>query len=343
MIGVPFEGEQTKLDFFRLHRDRPAHGHEAMLLAPMEGRVSEFGSFPSGRELLEGSGQHPFLQGGIHPRHRDIAEPLIFQGLDDLPVVETSVESQPGARGGYRGGQLVQDGIDELPGAYGRMNVPRPQLQPQAQATPTFAGQEGSVSRLPVASFGNIATRHAFLRSVGHQRGGVGIHDGAVLHAQSRKEGSAKFVVRGLQAAQRVGAETQQEGPQRVAVGKIAQPQQRRDQAIVGQALSVLDPTQTRHDGHHVGQKQIGRVITSGVVLGPAHRELKEVTNCKSATEGLKQTEASKASKPALFEGEIELSRTSGHASQSYLKGRFVRSPFYIDESPYSYAFNATQ
>src|SRR5215472_11193 len=119
-------------------------------------------------------------------------------------------------------------------------------------------------------------------------------------------------------------------------MGKVVQTPQRRDESVVDQALSVLDATQAGHDGIDMGQKQVGRMVVPVIVIGPANRKLKEVTNCKCAAEGLKQTEASKASQAASFEGEIEFAGSLGHTSQSYLKGRFVRSLNYTDETCYS-------
>jgi hypothetical protein len=124
---------------------------------------------------------------------------------------------------------------------------------------------------------------------------------------------------------------------------EVVQTQQRRDEPVVDQALSVLDATQACHDGKDMGQEEVGGMVVPVIVIGPANRKLKEVTNCKCATEGLKQTEASKAGEAAFFEGEIELSRAFGHASQTYLKSRFVRSPIYIDATRYSYASTATR
>ena len=109
-----------------------------------------------------------------------------------------------------------------------------------------------------VAPLGNIAARHTFLRPIGHKRGGVGVHRRAVERAQAPEEFFPKFVVRRFDVSQGLRAKTQQESPQGVSMREIVQTQQRRDQSVVDQALSVLDPTQTRHDGKDVSQKQIG-------------------------------------------------------------------------------------
>jgi hypothetical protein len=108
---------------------------------------------------------------------------------------------------------------------------------------------------------------------------------------------------------------------------KVVQAQQRWDESVVDQALSVLDAPQPGHNGKDMGQKEVGGMKVPVVVLGPTDGELKKVSNCKSTTKGLKQTEASKASEPAFFEGEMEFSQAFGHSSQSYLIGKFVRRP----------------
>ena len=76
---------------------------------------------------------------------------------------------------------------------------------------------------------------------------------------------------------------------------KLVQPQQRRDESVVDQALGVFDATQARHDRKHMGQEQVGRMVVPMTVLGPPNRKLKKVTYCKCATKGVKQAEAPKA------------------------------------------------
>ena len=44
-----------------------------------------------------------------------------------------------------------------------------------------------------MAAFGNVAPSHTFLRAIGHQRGGVGIHGGAVERMQASEEFGPKF------------------------------------------------------------------------------------------------------------------------------------------------------
>jgi len=50
-----------------------------------------------------------------------------------------------------------------------------------------------------------------------------------------------------------------------------------------------------------------------------------------------------KATSGAFFQGEIEIPGTFGHIPQTYLKGRFVESPNYIDVTRYSYASTPTR
>ena len=125
-------------------------------------------------------------------------------------------------------------------------------------------------------------------------------------------------------------------------MGKIVQAQQRGNEPIVKQALSVFDAAQTHDDRKDVGQKQVGGMIPPVIVVGPANKHLQEPTNLQTPAKRLKQTEPPKASKTTLFEGESEFPWAFGHTSQPYLKGRFVKRPIYIDETRYSYASTAT-
>ena len=210
-------------------------------------------------------------------------------------------------------GSLSQHVVEELARPYGGMNIPGPQLHPQAEATSPFAGKNRSVGGLPVASLGNIAPRHAFLGPIGHERRRIGIDHRAVEHTQPSEEFGAKFVVGCFETPQGVRTETQQEGPQGVAMRKVVHPQQRRDESVVDQALSVLDATQARHDGKDVSQKQVGGMIVPVIVVGPPNEGLQKAANCKCPAKGLKQTEPSKAGEAAFFEGEIEFPGAFGH------------------------------
>jgi hypothetical protein len=189
-----------------------------------------------------------------------------------------------------------------------------------------------------VTALGNITPRHPFLGSIREERGGIGIDDSAVAHVQALEKLGAKFVVGSSEAAQRLRIEAQQKRPQRVAMRKIVQAQQRWDESLVNQALSVLDAPQSGYNGKNMGQKKIGGMKVPVIVLGPTHRELKKVPNCKSTTEGLEQIKAAKASEPAFFKGEMKLSQASGHSSQSYLIRKFVRRPEMVAEARCSHA-----
>src|SRR5438552_15764889 len=116
---------------------------------------------------------------------------------------------------------------------------------------------------------------------------------------------------------------------------QIVQTHQRWDQTVVDQALSVLDPTQTRHDVKYLSQKQVGGMIAPVIVVGPTNQNLQEATNLQTPAECLKQTQLSEASQAAFFEGELEFPVSFGHTSKPYLKGRFVKRPFHIDEICY--------
>jgi len=178
-----------------------------------------------------------------------------------------------------------------------------------------------------MASFGNVTPGHTFLRSIGHQGRGIGINDGTVENVEATEELTPQFVVGRLQAAQGHRAKAQQESPQRIAMGEITQPQERRNESVVNQTLGVFDATQTYHNGKDVGQKQVGGMKVTVIVIGPAYVGLQEATNCKTPAKGLKETEASKARQPAVYKGKIEFSRTFGHVAQMYPKGTFVQNP----------------
>ena len=83
-------------------------------------------------------------------------------------------------------------------------------------------------------------------------------------------------------------------------------------------------------------------MVSPVVVVRPANENLQETANLQTPAERLKEAEPSKASETASFEGEIEFPGAFGHTSQTYLKGTFVKSPNYVDETRYSYAFTAT-
>jgi hypothetical protein len=179
------------------------------------------------------------------------------------------------------------------------------------------------------------------LCSIGHQGGGVGVNDGTVEHIKATEEFTAQFVVSRLQAAQGLGAETQQKSSQCIAMGKIVQTQKRWNQSVVEQALSVFDASQADHNGKDMGQKQVSGMKVAVVVIGPADIGLEKPTNCKTPTKGLEKTEATKAGQAATFKGKSEFPGSFWHPAQSYLKGSFVQRPNIIDKTLYSSAFSA--
>jgi hypothetical protein len=180
---------------------------------------------------------------------------------------------------------------------------------------------------LRVASLRNIAPDYTLLRRVGHQCRRIGIDGGAVEQAQPLGEIRPKFVVGSFEALQGLRIETQQEGPQGVAMRKVVHTEQGRDESVVNQALSVLDATQAHHNGSDMGQKHVRRMITPVIVVGPTHEGLQEAANCKSPAKGLKEAQPAKAGKPSFFEGEMEFSRAFWHIAQMYLKRTFVQRP----------------
>ena len=158
--------------------------------------------------LVSGPPSVPGEHGPAAADPRNVAEPLIFQGLDDLAVVESPVQSRAGARGSDRGGQLAQRVVEELRRSRRGVDIPAPQLHTQAEAAATLAGQKRSVRRLPVPSLGNIAPSRALLRAVGNQRRGIGIDGSAVEEAQPAEQFRPHPVVGPLQALQGLRIET---------------------------------------------------------------------------------------------------------------------------------------
>ncbi|MBI3319119.1 MAG: hypothetical protein HYZ89_00815 [Candidatus Omnitrophica bacterium] len=171
---------------------------------------------------------------------------------------------------------------------------------------------------------------------VDQQGGGIGVHDGVVPQTEARQQVHAEAIVRRHQVSQRRGIEPPQERPQRIAVGEVRQPQQRGDQAVVEQRLGVLDPADPRHDGHDMGEEQIGGMIGPRGVAGPLHVGLEEPPQAQGVAKQVEQAQPAKAGQPRFLDEKSEASGTSGHLAQSYLTGSFVQSPFYRRYRNYS-------
>jgi hypothetical protein len=77
--------------------------------------------------------------------------------------------------------------------------------------------------------------------------------------------------------------------------------------------------------------------------LGREARELRSQPLLQIHSKRTERGCRSKAGTTASFEGEIEFPGTFGHIPQTYLKGRFVESPNYIDVTRYSYASTLTR
>jgi hypothetical protein len=62
---------------------------------------------------------------------------------------------------------------------------------------------------------------------------------------------------------------------------ELGQAQKRRDQTIVNQRLGVLDPANSSYDSKEVSEKKVCGVITSVVIIRPAHVELQEMAKAQ--------------------------------------------------------------
>ena len=188
MVGVALESEEPLLDLFCFQRYGPAHGHKPVLLLPLQGSVEELSRFPAVSELLVSSFDHAGFQRSRHAGDNDVAQPLFVEGLDDVFVVESSIESDPSARGRHRGREFVQDQTQKIPGSRGGVDIASSQLHAQTQTVARFAGDDRSVRNLAMASFGDVTHRRAFLRTVSDQRCGIGIHNSAVEQPQAQEQ-----------------------------------------------------------------------------------------------------------------------------------------------------------
>jgi hypothetical protein len=195
MVGVALESEEPLLDLFWFQRYGPAHGDKPVRLLPLEGSVEELGGFPSSGELLVSSFDHAVFQRSVHAGDNDVAQPLFVEGLDNLFVVESSIESYPCARGRHRGREFVQDQTEKIPGSRGGVDIAGPQFHAQAQTVASFAGDDRSVRNLAMASLGDVTHRRAFLRTVGDQRCCIGIHNSAVKQPQAQEQLLTQSVV----------------------------------------------------------------------------------------------------------------------------------------------------
>jgi len=192
-----------------------------MLLPPAERSVGELGCLPAVSKLVVSSGHHPVFQRLGHPGYHHIAQPLLIEGLDKVPVVESSIEPDTGTGGSDRGGKFLDYALQEIPCPSGGMHIARPQLHPETQASSAFAGDDGGVGTLAVASFRDVAHGGAFLRTVRDQGCGIGVHNGAVQKAQTGEEFSSEFVVGCLETSELVGTKAPKKAPQGVAVREI--------------------------------------------------------------------------------------------------------------------------
>lgn len=128
-----------------------------------------------------------------------------------------------------------------------------------------------------MASLGDVTHRRALLRTVNDQRCGIGIHNSAVEKPQAQAQLLTQSVVSSHQTAEFLQTKAPQKTPQGVAMGELGETQKRRDQTVVEQRLGVLDPANASYDSKEVSRKEVGGMITSVVITGPAHVELQEM------------------------------------------------------------------
>lgn len=176
------------------------------------------------------------------------------------------------------------------------MDIAGSEFHAQTQTVAPFAGDDRSVRSLAMASLGDVTHRRAFLRTVGDQRCGIGIHNSAVEKPQAGEKLLTHSVVSGSETLKFVGTKAPKKAPQGVAVRKLRQAQKRRDQTVVNQRLGVLDPANSSHDSKEVSKKKVCGVITSVVIIGPAHVELQEVPQAQRFAKSLKQAQSTEAS-----------------------------------------------
>lgn len=195
---------------------------------------------------------------------------------DDLFVVEGAIEPNAGASGSDRGGQLLQNPLQKIPGPRGGVHVACSELHSQTQTAAPLAGEDRGVGRLAMASFGDVTQRGAFLRTVGDQRGGIGIDNGAVEKAQALEDFVTESIVGQLQTLELLWTEAPQKSSQSVAMREVGEAEDGWDQAVVNQALSALYSARASHNGKEVSKEKIHGMIVAVMVIGPTHVELQE-------------------------------------------------------------------
>lgn len=297
VIGILLEREQTPLNLRGFQSYGSAHGHKAMLGLPMKGCVGKLGSLPAFGEVLISCCHHSFFQRLLHTGDYYISQVLSFQRFDDCFVVESTVESDTGTRRGSRARELCQDASQKVGSSRAGTDIAWSQFHAEAQSSSIFAGNEWCVGRLAVTPLGHIAPSYPFLRSISDQACGIGVDHSAVKQAESMEEFRPQFVVGRLETPEFSATKAKQKGSQRVPMWEVVQAQQRRNQSIVNQTLSVLDPADAGNDSEDVRQENVGWMVLALLVIGPLDGELKEVPNCKTATKRPEETESSIARK----------------------------------------------
>ena len=329
MVDVALEGKQMLLGFRRFVGDGSAHRDEPMFLLPVEGGVGELGRFPAFAEGVIPSRDHPVLEGLGHLGDNHVADPCPVEGLGDVLVVEGPIEAQAGARGRNRPGQLVQLRDQEWPGTRARRDIAGSQFRAQRQSCPAFAGEDRGVGAVAMTPLRDVAPGHPFLVAIRDEGGGVGIHDGIVTQPQTLEQIGADTVVGGFQAGQVPWGEAPQERPERIAVRKVRQAQEWRNESVVEKRLGVLDPPDPRYNRDEVRQTQVHGMVGPRVIGRPIDMGLKEAPHPQRVAKQVEQAQTTKAGQAWLPDDKSELPQAFGHGAQVYHLGRFVQRPLY--------------
>lgn len=209
------------------------------------------------------------------------------------------------------------------------MNIARSQFYSQRKSDSSFAGKNWSIRRLFVTELGNVANRGAFPVAVNLEGCGIGIDHCAVKEPKLPEELGSEFVVRTFQTLQILQVESPKESSQGIAMRKIRKTQNRGNESIVNERLSVLDSTDPSHDGKNMSQEQVYRMIFSVLVSWPADVKLQKVPEADKFAKLSKKKKTAVSGQTLSIVCKLHGTKAFGHLSQYYHFGRFVRSPSY--------------
>ena len=93
--------------------------------------------------------------------------------------------------------------------------------------------------------------------------------------------------------------------------------------------LSVLDPSNTGHDGKEMGQEQVGGMVIPISVVWPGDVSLQETSEAQRFAKLMKEEQSAIACQTGCSEEKLKFSGTFGHLAQSFHFVRFVQSQLY--------------